>query len=163
MANDIKIRKFSSHDEASIQALIKKILADEFPESAHAYPVDDLNDISGSYGKLGEAFFVASQNGNILGTVGIKCDDERTALLRRLFVSAEARGKRLGERLLDRAIQFAFECGYNELIFKTTSTMDQALSLGKKKGFVPKARIEVGPIQLLKFALNLKRVPLAEK
>jgi len=163
MVEDIKIRKFSQDDEPKVQELIKKILGDEFPESAHAYPVDDLNDISGAYGKLGEAFFVASRNGHILGTVGIKCDDERTALLRRLFVSAESRGQRLGEQLLDRAIQFACECGYQELIFKTTSTMDQALHLGKKKGFVPKARIEVGPVQLLKFVLNLKRAPLPKK
>ena len=153
----IRIRRYASGDERAVRGLIQKILDEEFPEESQAYSSDDLNDIEDAYGKLGEAFFVAEKNGEIIGTVGVKRDDERTALLRRLFVKPDARKQRLGERLVKQAVEFAHDVGYDELIFKTTSTMKQAVKLGKKKGFVPKAKVDVGPVQLLKFALNLKR------
>ncbi len=155
--NEIKIRRFQTGDEQSVLELIEKVLTSEFPLEASAYSSEDIQDISNSYGKLGEAFFVAVKNNHIVGTVGIKRDDERTALLRRLFVKAEERKQRLGEKLIDQAVGFAREVGYDELIFKTTSTMKPAVKLGERKGFVPKARINVGPIQLLKFGLNLKK------
>jgi len=154
--SEIKIRKFESRDITKVKTLIQSIMKDEFPEVSQAYPYDDLKNLEDSYGKLGEAFFVAASKGKIIGTVGIKQEDERTALLRRLFVDAKFRGKRLGDRLIERAITFCREVGYEELIFKTTSTMHNAVLLGKKKGFVPKARINLGPIDLLKFALRLK-------
>ena len=80
------IRKCHSNDQEPARNLIVQTLKKEFPKEALNFPSDDLDDILASYGKLGEAFFVASANGEIIGTVGIKQEDERTALLRRLFV-----------------------------------------------------------------------------
>lgn len=136
--------------------MIERILKQEFPSESQAYPTQDLEDILQSYGSLGESFFVAMDSDRIVGTVGIKREDDRTAFLRRLFVSSEYRGKRIGEKLVERAIQFCKEVGYDEIVFKTTSTMNRAIQLCKKKGFVQRAHVDLGPIQLFKFALFLK-------
>ena len=152
----ITIRKCQSNDEEAARELIVETLHQEFPKDIQTLPLEDLDDISSSYGKLGEAFFIALSNGKVVGTVAIKREDERTAFLRRLFVSPDFRRKRIGSDLIERAIEFCREVGYDEIIFKTTSAMDRAVSLCEKKGFVPKTKLEVGPVHLLKYALFLK-------
>lgn len=153
------IRKCQPEDRKGARDLIVRVLAEEFPKEAENFPTGDLEDISSSYGKLGEAFFVALNANKVIGTVAVKREDERTAMLRRLFVEPGHRRKMIGTRLLERAIQFCREVGYDELIFKTTSTMQSAVRLCEKKGFVSKAKLSIGPIQLLKFALFLKSEP----
>ncbi|OGW87223.1 MAG: hypothetical protein A3C35_06950 [Omnitrophica bacterium RIFCSPHIGHO2_02_FULL_46_11] len=157
------IRKCQSSDEPAARELIVNVLQREFPKDAQNIPSDDLDDIGSSYGKLGEAFFIALSNGKIVGTVGIKQEDERTAFLRRLFVAPEFRRKQIGSQLIERAVEFCREVGYDEIIFKTTSTMDKAVRLCEKRGFVPKAKLGVGPVQLLKFALFLKTEALSRQ
>lgn len=152
----ITIRKCHENDQAAAKDLVAGILKHEFPKESHAFPIEDLNEIHRSYGKLGEAFFVAVDNNQIVGTVAIKQEDERTALLRRLFVNDRYRRKKLGTQLVDRAIEFCREVGYEELIFKTTSTMSHAIRLCEAKGFIPRARLDIGPVQLVKFTLYLK-------
>jgi GNAT superfamily N-acetyltransferase len=154
--SQIEIRKYKKDDAQGVKDLVERILKNEFPAESAAYPSNDLKDISGHYGKLGEAFFVAVSSDEIIGTAGVKREDERTALLRRLFVSSGFRGRQLGKRLVDRAVEFAREVGYEEMIFKTTSTMEKAVQLGTKKGFLPRARLNLGSVELLKFVLPLK-------
>ena len=81
----VMIRKCHQDDQRDVKNLIVKIMQEEFPKESSSFPVEDLNNIASSYGKLGEAFFVALANGKIIGTAGVKQEDERTALLKRLF------------------------------------------------------------------------------
>ena len=151
----ISIRRFAENDHDEVVALIQGIMAQEFAQDAHAYPTADLDTISDTYGSLGEAFFVAVDGKKIIGTVGIKKEDTRIALLRRLFVSADYRGQKLGSKLIQRALQFCEEVGYDEFVFRTTSRMTQAIELCKKNGFIQRAKIQLGPIELFKFVLAL--------
>src|SRR5690348_17303927 len=105
----ISIRRFSTEDRDEVLGLIQGIMNREFAQDAHAYPTADLDDIETTYGNLGEAFFVAVNGKKIVGTVGIKKEDDRTALLRRLFVSPDYRGQKIGEKLIQRALQFCEE------------------------------------------------------
>ncbi len=159
----LTIRKCQSGDVQAVRELVISVLNQEFPKEAQAYPTKDLNDILASYGKLGEAFFVAAMDGRVVGTVGVKREDERVALLRRLFVAPDCRRKKVGVQLLDRAIEFCREVGYDEIVIKTTSTMDRAVHLCERKGFVPRARLNLGSQELLKLALFLKEKPLLSK
>ncbi len=152
----VTIRKCHESDQQAAKELITRILREEFPKESPAFPIEDLNEINRSYGKLGEAFFVALDEGVIIGTAAVKQEDERTGLLRRLFVDSTYRRKKIGSQLIDRAIEFCREVGYEELMFKTTSTMSRAIKLCEAKGFVPRARLDIGPVQLVKFTLYLK-------
>ena len=152
----ILIRRFAPGDERAVKALISQIMNEEFHEARTAYPTDDIENILTSYGGLGEAFFVAVCGDHVVGTVAVKKEDDRVALLRRLFVSGAFRKQQIGLKLIDRILQFCQEVGYEEIIFKTTSAMQAAVKTCQKRGFVPRAKIDLGGTELLKFSLSLR-------
>ena len=149
----IQIRRFQTVDGPAIVRLISTVMEQEFPQSASAFPTDDLTNISDIYGKLGEAFFVAYDGEKIVGTAGVKREDERIALMRRVFVAPTHRNQKIGMRLIERVIDFCKEVGYQEVVFKTSSKMDAAIKLCQKNGFVQRAKLEMGGLELLKFVL----------
>ncbi|MBI1978051.1 MAG: GNAT family N-acetyltransferase [Candidatus Omnitrophica bacterium] len=150
------IRKCHPNDQMQIKNLIVRIMGDEFPKEKHSYPTEDLDDIASAYGNSGEAFFVAVDGEQVVGTIGVKREDRRAALLRRFFVDCPYRRQKIGTELVERAIAFCRESGYEEIIFKTTSTMKNAIALCEKQGFSPKTKLDLGDVQLVKFALFFK-------
>lgn len=152
-----KIRKFHPEDASRVKKLIADIMGAEFPEDAAHYPQDDLDDIPKHYDHIGEAFFVA-HNGRheIVGTIGIKRDDERRALIRRFFVAPSYRGKKLGRALLDHCIDFCRQVGYQEIMVKTTTRMKRAIDVCHAAGFVERGHVDMGGVQLCRLTLFLK-------
>ncbi len=165
----ITIRPVSPSDDQQVKELILSILEKEFPaEEEKAYLSTDIENVSKNYSSDGENFFVACKDKAIVGTVGIKREDERNALLRRIFVSPEYRRKKIGFQLIQHAIVFCKEEGYGEIIFKTTSRMKDAISLCEASGFVKKATIRLSGLDLFKFTVHLdknnnKHVLISEK
>ena len=154
----ITIRRSIKEDDTTVVDLISGIMDKEFHGTKHAYPTEDVECIEKAYGGIGEAFFVAVDNPThkIVGTVAIKKEDGRVALLRRLFVAPTHRNLQIGKRLIDRALEFCREVGYEEVVFKTTSRMSGAIDLCRKNGFVQRAHIVLGPIELIKLSLCLR-------
>lgn len=152
----ITIRRFEENDGPLVRNLIDGIMDAEFHDVKAAYPTGDIDKIEQSYGGLGEAFFVAVNGGKVVGSVAIKKEDDRIALLRRLFVDPSFRKQQLGIKLIDRALRFCDEVGYKEIVFKTTSQMEGAAKLCQKCGFVQRAKISLGSVELLKFSLSLR-------
>lgn len=151
----VSIRRFTPEDEKPIKDLIVAVMNEEFHDSKAAYPTDDLDQIQKVYHGLGEAFFVAVDGKKIIGTVAVKKEDERVALMRRLFVSRDYRNQKIGVKLIDHVLNFCDEVGYDEIIFKTTSRMEGANKLCQKKGFIQRAKLAIGPVELLKFSIAL--------
>ncbi len=152
----VQIRRLQGEDAEAVKKLITGIVDGEFREEKSALSLGDLENLEASYGNFGEAFFVAEEGRKIIGTVAVKREDNRIALLRRIFVAPEYRMRQIGLRLLDRAIEFCKEVGYRELIFKTTSRMSAAIELVKKRGFQSRAKVPLGQVELLKFSLSLE-------
>jgi len=153
----VEIKKIAPGQENEAKTLIESVMLAEFPDAGQSYPADDLNSLRDHYGSVGEAFFVAlSDEGKVVGTVAIKKDDERTALLRRIFVDPSHRKQRIGYQLMSRAVEFCKEVGYQEVTFKTTSEMTGANKLCSDYGFQEKVRIPVGATALIKYALFLR-------
>ena len=154
----ITIRRSVKDDDSAVVELICGIMDREFHDAKHAYPTEDVECIEKAYGGIGEAFFVAVENQShkIVGTVAIKKEDGRVALLRRLFVAPTHRNLKIGKRLIDRALEFCREVGYEEVVFKTTSRMSGAIELCRKNGFVQRAHIVLGPVELIKLSLCLR-------
>ncbi|MFH0984550.1 MAG: GNAT family N-acetyltransferase [Candidatus Omnitrophota bacterium] len=145
-------------DDAAVVDLISGIMDQEFHDAKHAYPIEDVECIEKAYGGIGEAFFVAvdEKTHKVVGTVAVKKEDGRIALLRRLFVAPTHRKLKIGKRLIDRALDFCREVGYEEMVFKTTSKMAGAIDLCLKNGFIQRAHIVLGPIELVKLSLCLR-------
>ncbi len=152
----VTIRRFAAEDGEAVRKLVSEIMDQEFDADKAAYPLDDLLEINRTYGGLGEAFFVAISGDKVVGSIAIKKEDDRIALMRRLFVASEFRKQQIGLKLIDRVLKFCDEVGYQEVIFRTTSRMEGAAKVCQKRGFVQRAKIQMGPMELLKFSLSLR-------
>ena len=149
------IRPLQKQDEEAVRDLIFSILDEEFSVEKKAYPVTDLDAIEKHYRGPRDIFLVAVEDGRIIGTVAVKEDDAKTALLRRIFVDEIYRGKRYGSQLVDKALAFCREKGYRRVAFRGMASMEKALALMKRKGFLEKERIRFGEVEMIHFNLTL--------
>lgn len=151
----MKIRHFNLKDKDQVKKLVTDILKNEFDMDQKAYPHSDLESIPKVYGGKNEAFFVGEENEKIIGTVAIKAESKKVAILRRLFINPDRRGKGYGLALIDKALDFCRECGYHEVIFHSSARMKAAIGLCLKRGFKEVQRLNLGGIDIIKFALSL--------
>ena len=151
----ITIRRVTPEDEPRVVRLIHEIMDKEFKDDRAAYPTQDIENIHQTYGRPGEAFFVAVMDQDVVGTAAIKKEDDRIALLRRLFVASAYRKQQIGLKLIDTALQFCDKMGYQEVVFKTTSKMQAAAKTCQKRGFIQRAKLQLGNVELLKFVCTL--------
>lgn len=84
-----------------------------------------------------ERCWIAEANGKFAGSIFIVKDLERenTAKLRFFLVEPEARGKGVGRKLLEAAIQFSKKCGYNNIVLWTNDCLHAARHLYESYGF----------------------------
>lgn len=143
-----KLRTFTKNDSQGIKNLILSILTREYPFDKNAYSDSDLEKIDEVYGGPKDAFMVIEQDGEIVGTVGVKEDSEDTALLRRLFVDLKHRKKGYGTQLLEGAIGFCRDKGYKRVYFRCTDRMHDAMKLCMKKGFKEIEALEVAGFRI---------------
>jgi putative acetyltransferase len=85
-------------------------------------------------------FFVARRDGRALGCAALRIDPSGYGELKRMFVAPEARGLRLGRRLLDRIEKEARGEGLGWLRLETGIHQPEALGLFRAVGFT-----EIGP------------------
>lgn len=130
-----RIRKIRSVDALQVQSMINTILDSEFTSERKAYASFDLDDPVRYYSGNKDIFLVAEKDGKIIGTVAIKEDAPDTALLRRIFIRKDFRGKGYGEKLMVKALEFCFEHDYHTVNFRGTDKMQGALKLCLKQGF----------------------------
>ena len=150
----MQIRPIQSRDQKQVKELISGVLSKEFEFGHSAYPYGDLDSIDKVYGGKREQFFVMEDNGEIAGTVGIKEESKKTAIIRRLFVSPSFRKKGFGGLLIDRALDFCKEKGYHEAFFHAATTMKSAIKLCGSRGFKEKEKLVSGGIDIVKFSIT---------
>ena len=152
----MKIRPIQPDDAKDVKSLISNIMIDEFSNEIIAYTYDDLDNLAEHYGGKREIFLIAEKNGKIIGTVAIKEDGDRMALLRRIFVHKDYRGKGYGAKLLAKVMEFCFEHNYKTVTFRGTDKMQTALQLCLKNGFKKSNISELGDFQLVELCKSLK-------
>lgn len=149
------IRPSQPTDAPQIVGLVSGILGKEFPGDERAYPAGDLQRIEEHYQGPGSTFLVAEEGRRIVGTVGVKREDSKTAILRRLFVDPGCRGKGVGTLLLKQALEFCRSQGFREVVIRTSANMEQAIRLCSSLGFKEQGRWALGEITLVRFHLKL--------
>ncbi|MBO4579975.1 MAG: GNAT family N-acetyltransferase [Clostridiales bacterium] len=97
------------------------------PEGRHSF----YNDI----GKEFDRFWCLLEDGEVVGTVGIKPFDEETSELKAMYLSSELRGQGLGYKLLDTAVDFARDKGCSRVVLDSMLSYDAALRLYSGYGF----------------------------
>ena len=127
----IKIDDLTSGDVARLlQEHMKDMIATSPPESVHALDVDEL--------KVPHiTFFSGWDQDSLLGCIAIKTLTSKHAEIKSMRTAKNARNKGVASGLLEYAITFAREQGYQRLSLETGSMafFQPARALYKKYGF----------------------------
>ncbi|TPE40654.1 GNAT family N-acetyltransferase [Pontibacter mangrovi] len=86
------------------------------------------------------AYFVAEEDGVLLGGCGMYPTEglpEGCAELVKFYLAADARGKGIGNRLMEQSIKVAQELGYKQLYLESFPELARAVSMYEKAGFRP--------------------------
>jgi GNAT superfamily N-acetyltransferase len=101
----------------------------------------------GEFGKLNrpgrDRLWLAEIDGRLVGSVGIIGREDGAAQLRWLLVAPDARGRGLGQRLLDEALAFCRDGGCTSVYLWTISILTDAARLYLAAGF--RKTEETGP------------------
>jgi GNAT superfamily N-acetyltransferase len=84
---------------------------------------EELRDLPGSYAPPAGTLLLARNEGDVVGCVGVRPIDERTAEMKRLYVRSSGRGLGLGRTLAEAAIRFATVTGYERMRLDTLPMM----------------------------------------
>lgn len=107
----------------------------------------ELEHIREQYGAP-EGVLILAYNGNrAVGCIAVRKFAEGESELKRMFVLPEFRGHRLGETLLQQAIQAAKALGYRKLKLDTLPNMTSAIKLYEAHGFKKIAPYRFNPMQ----------------
>ncbi|TAU51894.1 GNAT family N-acetyltransferase [Rhizobium leguminosarum] len=134
---DVEIRTFTVDDADAVLSVILPIQREEFGIDITVDAQPDLRVIPDFYQSGKGQFWVAVKDGAIVGTVGLKDIGNNHAALRKMFVSAEVRGREHGvaARLLDRLFAHARDVGLTDIFLGTTDKFVAAHGFYEKNGF----------------------------
>jgi len=141
----IEVVPFAPQHADGVVAVILPIQQREFeiPITLDAQP--DLRDIPGFYQRGCGGFWVAVEDGTVVGTVGLLDIGDGQAALRKMFVSATHRGPAHGvaKRLLDALLAWCDAHALREIYLGTTAKFLAAHRFYEKNGFreIPRAEL----------------------
>jgi len=80
---------------------------------------------------------VASDDGTMVGAVGLRRMSDRDVELSHMYVRPDRRRRGLGRALLDAALATAADLGYERVRLETVAELVEAIALYRSAGFVP--------------------------
>ncbi len=132
------IRRVREGDRHGVLALVRDSLAEfglTFGEGSRTD--EELARLPASYDDAGGAFWVAVDPAErVVGTCGVFPVLPRTFELRKMYLSPDARGTGLGQRLLDEALAWTRAQGGETMVLDTTERMARAIRFYEANGFV---------------------------
>lgn len=139
MDPSITIRPLAPSDNAAIAHIIRSTLLEFGAARPGTVYYDESTDrLSEVFGTPGSVYYVADQDGAILGGAGIYPTDglpTGTCELVKMYLLPSARGLGLGGRLMAACIGFARGCGYGQVYLETMPELRQAIGLYEHVGF----------------------------
>ena len=95
----------------------------------------ELDDPAVRYSPPQGELLVARENDEVLGMGAYHRLTSKRCEMKRLYLTPNARGRHLGERLVDAIIDHAKASGYEEMVLDTIKPLKAAVSLYRKLGF----------------------------
>jgi ribosomal protein S18 acetylase RimI-like enzyme len=96
----------------------------------------EVRELPGDYAPPAGTLLLARNDHDVVGCVGVRPFDERTAEMKRLYVRPAGRGLGLGRTLAEAAISFAKGAGFERMRLDTLPQMQRAQELYRTLGFV---------------------------
>lgn len=106
---------------------------------------DETLDLEANYGPPGGRLYLAYLGSAAAGCAALKRTDDCYCEMKRLYVRPGCRGRRIGERLVERIISDAKSVGYRHMRLDTFPFMDRALALYRRHGFYEIGRYNDNP------------------
>lgn len=133
---DYEIIPFEEKYIDQVKDLIGNLLVYTGTLSPTDLPIDDedLDAIPETYSGRG-GFWIAVQDDQVIGTVGLKDMGNNIVKLKRMFVASDLHGKGIGEALLNYALNYAKAQGFSKVILNTNEHMIRAHHFYEKHGF----------------------------
>jgi N-acetylglutamate synthase-like GNAT family acetyltransferase len=123
--------------QTEAEQLILNIQQNEFHIPITIEEQPDLKDIPEFYQKDNGNFWVALNDNRVVGTVALLNIGNFRAVLRKMFVHADFRGKQygIGQMLLNTMSAYATEKRFTEILLGTTEKFTAAQRFYEKNGF----------------------------
>ena len=139
MLAEIQIRNIELSDNIAIAAVIRNALAEFGANKPGTVFFDPTTDHLFELFKVpGSVYYVAEQNGSILGGCGIfptEALPEKTCELVKLYLDKNARGTGLGKKLLLKAMDWSKANGYDQVYLESMPELSKAVNIYEKVGF----------------------------
>lgn len=136
---EIQFREIIPSDNKALAKIIADAMR-EFGADPKTTILGDpaLHTMYGNFQVKNAIYFVALENNRILGGAGIRQLDgtnEKICELQRMFLIPEARGKKIGKKLMQMCFDKAKEFGYKKIYLESLKTMNDAKGLYESSGF----------------------------
>lgn len=95
----------------------------------------DLLDISTYYQKNGGEFWLAVEEGKLLGTIALMNYGNNNAVMKKFFVRSEYRRKKVGYALYQMLIKYAKDKGFRQILLDTPAIAKASHRFYEKAGF----------------------------
>lgn len=135
----VTIQPIKAADNKALAAIIRRSL-EEFdankPGTVYFDPTTD--NLSALFETAGSAYFVAAEEGELLGGCGIFPTPglpAGTCELVKLYISNKARGRGLGKLLMEHCLDKARQSGYLQVYLETMPELNIAVPMYEKMGF----------------------------
>jgi GNAT superfamily N-acetyltransferase len=142
---EVVIEHYVARDRESVIALILDIQQNEFGVSITLDDQPDLKDVLTFYGKGAGGFWVAREGDVVVGTLGLLDSGDGGAVLRKMFVRRDRRGKERGiaARLWEALLGHARARGMRRILLGTRPEMHAAHRFYEARGFARVAETDL--------------------
>lgn len=157
-----QIRSFREADLRACRALyVDGMLGGKLAENDTGFDIDDI--LSAYMSRHGSHFWVAeTEEGKIVGMIGVQQHEAGVGEIRRLRVSREHRRRGVGSGLVEAAVRFCDVQACIKVTLDTFVDRDPAIKLFEKFNFKYARTKQVGEKEMLYFYLDLYHGEKAE-
>ncbi|MCI1274377.1 MAG: GNAT family N-acetyltransferase [Clostridiaceae bacterium] len=131
----MKIIKYKNNYKQQIIDLVLHIQNSEAKINLSIDEQPDLLNIPFFYEKNGGEFWIAINNEDVIGTFAFMNYGNGNAVLKKFFVRADWRGKKVGLKLYKTVINFLQENNYKQALLDTPSVAKSSHRFYEKAGF----------------------------
>jgi len=117
---------------------------------------DEINSLPGKYALPDGRLYLIYYRSELAGCVALHRLSEDSCEIKRLFVRPKYRGLKLGKKLMQKIINDAKELKYQEAYLDTLSSLESAVEMYRKLGFLEIPAYYDNPLEnVLYFKLDL--------
>lgn len=136
VGNHSQIIPYDDRYREQVQRLVLGIQNGEAKIGLSLEEQPDLQDIRAFYLAAGGNFWIALEQGEVAGTIGLMPLDEGWCALKKFFVRAESRSRKVGLALYERLLAYAQEQGVRHIVLDTPSVARRSHAFYERAGFV---------------------------